>query len=163
MQLARAEEISQAALGEVLGGETAGRHHLVIGHVQDLVPQVRIPLPPSRNRRRGVHGEQAASVAGCQSPHLAQDTRLVAHGAPGVGQAHREVERTRERDGGGVRHEETEVWRRVRPVGLGDVLRFVVEADTGSDVLVETDQVAPHAATEIHDATPWRNQTAHHL
>ena len=94
---------------------------------------------------------------GSESPHLPQDAGLVTHGAPSVGEAHREVKRSPDGNGGRIGGDEVQVAATGATVRLGDVAMLIVHPDPESEAVPEQEQMPSGAAANIDHPHPFRD------
>src|SRR5215467_1615352 len=92
-----------------------------------------------------------------QTPHLAQDTGLVAHGAPRVGEADRKVKRGQDRNGGRISGAEVQSRIAAAMVCVDDIAMLVVHPDSELEAAPEQEQMPSGAAAYIDHPHPVRD------
>ena len=91
---------------------------------------------------------------GSHSPHLPQDAGLVTHRPPGVGEAHGEVKRCQNGNGGRIAGDEVQRATAGATVRLGDVAILIVHSDPESEAVPEQEQMPSGAAANIDHPHP---------
>src|SRR2546430_1164949 len=116
------------------------------------------PIPSWARRPGGGrnHGREPRAWAGNTPPHLRKDPLLVTHRTPGVQEAHREVKRREEGNGGRIARDEVQGATSRPAVRLGNVAALIVHPDPEAEAVAEEGKMTSGAAAPIDDPQALR-------
>src|SRR5262249_44189472 len=149
MDEAVADETPKAGLGEMLGPKPAFRHQRLGGFLHDGMSQAVVPFPSREHRGLPINGQETRPWSGREAPHLIQNPCFVAHGAPRVRHARREIKAGADRDRGRITRDEVQAASARAPARLDDVGMLVVDTDAEPQTVPEHGQVPSGATPEV--------------